>query len=227
MSKTTISEMEFIEVFSSEDKALKFFEMHRWRDGRYCPCCGSKDTYSHKTKKHFYHCREPKCRKQFTCKTNTVMHASNLPVKIWLYAMYKLTVSRKGISSLQMDRELGITQKSSWFMMQRLKEACVHNNKKTNQGRGTVGKTAVLGMRQRDGRVIAKPVSKTDKETLKKEIVENVEQGSVICTDEPRSYPGLKHLRYNHKTVKHSIGEYVEGDMHTNSIESVWELFKR
>jgi len=174
MSKTTISEMELLEVFSSEDKAVKFCETHRWRGGRYCPCCGSKDTYSHKTKKYFYHCRESKCRKQFTCKTNTVMHASNLPVRIWLCAMYKLTVSRKGMSSLQMAKELGITQKSSWFVIQRLKEACghhngefkldgivkidkthvggkeknKHNNKKNKQGRGTVGKTAVLGMRQ-------------------------------------------------------------------------------
>jgi len=110
MSKTTISEIELLEVFSSEDKAVKFCETHRWRGGRYCPCCGSKD----------------KCRKQFTCKTNTVMHASNLPVRIWLCAMYKLTVSRKGMSSLQMAKELGITQKSSWFVIQRLKEACGH-----------------------------------------------------------------------------------------------------
>lgn len=251
MSKTTISEMEFLGLFNDEDKAVKFYEANRWPNGRHCPRCNSKDTYSHKSKKYFYHCR--KCRKPFSCKMNTVMHSSNIRVGVWLYAMYKLTVSRKGISSLQMAKELGVTQKTAWFMMQRLKEACGHNtdgdfkldgvvevdetyvggkekNKhksKKTKGRGPKGKTTVFGMRQRDGKVIAKTVSKTNKKTLQKEIVKNVKKGSTVCTDDHRSYIGLKKLNYNHETVKHSIGEYVVGDVHTNGIESTWALLKR
>lgn len=127
MSNTTISEFKFLEKFSTERKAVKFFEKSRWKNGRFCPYCGSKSTYPHKSRKFFYHCREATCHKQFSCRVNTVMQSSKLPVKMWLYTMYKVSVARKGISSIQLAKQLGITQKSAWFMLQRIKEACGNN----------------------------------------------------------------------------------------------------
>ena len=122
MKEKAISEFEFLSQFNTEKKAVKFFESARWPNGRHCPTCGSPDTYRHKSRQFYCHCRN--CRKQFSCKTNSIMQSSPIPVRTWLYAMYKVSVARKGISSLQISKEIGVTQKSAWFMLQRIKEAC-------------------------------------------------------------------------------------------------------
>jgi transposase-like protein len=165
--------------------------------------------------------------------------------------MYLLVTSRKGISSMQLAKEIGITQKSAWFMLGRLREACAgeleklqgivevdeaffggkeankHESKKLNAGRGAVGKTAVVGLRERGGRVIAHPVANTDKEALQGAIVEHVEVGSWLMTDEASGYSGIGGLFFDHETVAHSAGEYARGPINTNSIESVWAVMKR
>ena len=252
MSKTTISEYSFLERFNTEEKAVEFFEMLRWGKERTCPSCGSGNTYPHTSRQFYHHCREKDCRLQFSCKTGTVMQSSKLPVRMWLYAMYKVNVARKGISSLQLAKQLGITQKTSWFMIQRIKEACgndndtllsgiveidetyigglernKHESKKLNEGRGTVGKIPVLGMRERGGRVRAKVIEDRKAETLGREITGVVEKGSVVFTDEYKSYNCLIENDFEHGTVNHSAKEYVKGMASTNGIESVWAVLKR
>ena len=152
---------------------------------------------------------------------------------------------------MQLAKEIGVTQKTAWFMLQRLREACSgkmdklsglievdecfvggkeankHESKKLRMGRGAVGKIAVVGLRERGGRTIAFPVENTDKEALQGAVLDNVEIGSQVMTDEASGYQGVDGLFYSHATVNHGAGEYSREGVHTNGIESVWALLKR
>lgn len=165
--------------------------------------------------------------------------------------MYLLVTARKGISSLQLAKEIGVTQKSAWFMLHRLREACgddfdqlrgiievdetfvggkeyaKHENKKLKEGRGAVGKTPVLGMRERGGRTKAMVITANDLPTIQGAIHQYCEVGSTLHTDEHGAYSGIGGLFFKHATVNHSEGVWRRGNVSTNSIESVWAVLKR
>lgn len=248
MSKITISTFELFEMFPDQEAARVYLEGRLWPNGPKCPVCGLGERITTRAGG-YYRCNQ--CKEDFTVRTGTIFERSHVPLHKWLYAMYLLVTARKGISSMQLSKEIGITQKSAWFVLQRLREACGdnlavlrglvevdemyvggkesnrHANKKMLKGQaGAVGKTAVLGMREKDGRTIAMPIPDTSRYTLSHAIHNTVEIGSTIHTDDHVSYAGLG-KDYKHETINHSAGEYVRDGVTTNSIESVWAVMKR
>lgn len=248
----TLSLYEFFQRFPNDEAARKFFEARRWPDGTHCPHCGSAAISECKDHKPMaYRCRD--CRQHFSVRTGTVLAESRLPLHKWLMAVYMMTTARKGIPSTQVARELGITQKSAWFLCQRIRETWLskvgesdsdmgpvvevdetfiggreankHSGKKLRQGRGAVGKAVVVGIKDRAGMVRAAHVSGTDKANLHNFIAVNVRPGSTVMTDEHAAYRGMKN--YIHLTLRHSAGEYVNEMAHTNGIESFWAFLKR
>ena len=251
MSKSTISTFELFQMFPDAESARVYFEAKRWPDGATCPACGEgKRIYAHAAKKiGFYRCNA--CITDFTVRTGTIFERSKVPLHKWIYAMYLLVTSRKGISSLQLSKQIGVTQKTAWFMLQRLREACgsdptklggvvevdetyvggkeanKHDHKKLKAGRGAVGKTAVIGMREKGGRTHARVIPDASAKSIHRAVHSTIEAGSTLHTDEHGGYIGLEGLFFSHERINHSTGEFVRGDVTTNNIESVWAVMKR
>ncbi len=250
------------DLFTDEDAARAFIEKRVWPEGPVCPHCKSREAYTltgkldsrKPVRKGVYKCKA--CRKQFTVRVGTIFEDSKLPFTKWLMTIHLMTSSKKGISSLQISRELGITVKSAWFMTHRIREAMRNDGpldpldgtvevdetyvggkprpgdgKVHKRGRGT-SKIPVLVLVERDGNARSMPIENVTADTLKGEIAVNVAKEAVIMTDELSSYAGVRDTAEAHRTVKHSAGEYSRTDpdgvkVHSNTAESFFALLKR
>ena len=246
-----ISLMEIFRKFPDDATAEAWFVARRWPGGICCPHCGSMNVQTgakHKTMP--YRCREKECAKRFSPKTGTVMEGSKLGMQTWMIATYLLSTSLKSVSSMKLHRDLNINQRSAWFLAHRLRVALAQeggvfsgpieadetyfggrraNMPKSKReeltGRGAVGKTAVVGVKDRATKAVAaKVVADTTGPTLQGFVTDHAASDATIYTDEARAYEGLP---FDHATVKHALLEYVRGDVHTNGIESLWSMLKR
>ena len=250
MIKSVVSFVDLMGKFPNEDAARKHFEKLRWNGKPTCPKCNSDTKQYERTRNGrigFYICRI--CNFEYSVRTGTVFQRSHIPLHKWFYALYQVHNSRKGISSIKLSKDLGISQASTWYMGHRVRELMLNNglnvlkgeveadeayfggkeknkpaSKKLKLGRGPVGKIPVLGMRERGGNVVGVVIKDTSAKTIQDELNKNIDKDATLYTDEHKSYQGNK---FKHKTVNHSVKQYVDGKAHTNSIESYWALLKR
>ena len=245
--------------FHNEEAAYEFVEARIWPRGAVCPHCGgverNRKMGGASTRIGVYKCYD--CRKPFTVKIGTIFEASHIPMRLWLQAIFLIASSKKGISSNQLHRTLGITLKSAWFMSHRIREAMASSpDGFLGQGGGTVqadetyidngprseaGKAAraagvqyggdhkekVVAVVERGGQVRSFHVQNVDGPTLKKVLVGNIDKGAKLMTDELRMYRSIGKNFSSHEAVKHTAKEYVRGNVHTNTIEGVFSIFKR
>lgn len=242
-----ITTKDLLDNIKTEEDARKFFEQIRWPDGIVCPKCGTKEKpyriHRGSEKREILRCRA--CKKEFSVTTGTIYEDSHIPLLTWLRASILLASSKKGISSHQLSRMLGITQKSAWFMAHRVRfafknkplkklqgiveadETYIGGKAHGKRGRGAGKKTPVLALVQRDGDVRAFPIDKVNARTVRKIIRENVDKKSIIMTDEFKSYRGIGQEFSGHETVNHGIGEYVNDSAYTNTAEAFFSVMKR
>lgn len=248
--------LQIADMFGTDAAAYAWIASKRWPHGPFCPKCGSFNVQSdiaHRTMTHRCRdCSTGKSRTMFTLKIGTIMEGSKLSYRVWAVALYLFTTNIKGISSMRLHRELGITQKAAWFLLHRLRKAAENGQgafsgpvevdetyiggKRANMsnakrreladtGRGPVGKTAVVGLKDRaTNQIRTRVVERTDKPTLQGFVIEHTDPGATVYTDEASAYEGLP---FTHEAVKHSVSEYVRGQASTNGVESHWALLKR
>ena len=244
-----ISIIELAGMFPDEQSAREWFEKERWGGQRCCPHCGSVRTSEATHKKMPYRCKD--CHSYFSVRTGTLMESSKVSLKKWLWAIYLHLTNLKGISSMKLHRDIGVSQPTAWFMLQRIrkafednddppfrgpvemdetyfggKERKKHNSKKAKAGRGPVGKVAVVGAKDREtNKVKARVVESVNAESIGDFVGEHVAPGATLYTDSATSYNRLDGIE-NH-AVNHSVGEYVRDTVHTNGVESFWSMLKR
>ena len=244
-----------IKYFADDKKALEFMKAIRWPDGIVkCPTCGSTDV-SFLSTRNVWKCKEAHAKQQFSVKVGTVMEDSPIALDKWLCAFWLISNAKNGISSYELHRSIGVTQKTAWFILHRIRLAMqddsvekfsgrveadetfiggkarnMHANKKAHIKAGVAGKVAVMGLLERNApdkhsRVKLRVVRNVRRSQLQKEITEKVEKGSEVFTDALRSYTGID-KEYVHQVIDHAEC-YAKGHVHTNGLENFWSLLKR
>jgi transposase-like protein len=243
--------MEAIRFFADPDVANDFVASLRWPNGPECPSCGGRELGYVKTRR-LWQCKSKECKRQFSVKVGTIFEDSPIPLDKWIASVWLIANSKNGISSHELGRSIGLTQKSAWFVLHRVRLAMqegtfdkldgevevdetfigekarnMHRNIRARRihGTGTMDKTAVVGTLQRGGVVRAAVVPDRKRRTLQDHVRENVEPGSAVYTDSLGSYSGLDE-DFDHEVVDHAEA-YVRGQVHTNGIENFWALLKR
>ncbi|PCJ27838.1 MAG: IS1595 family transposase [Flavobacteriales bacterium] len=241
--------LDLIKAFPNEQSCIEHLEIIRWNGNVVSPFDSTSKVYNCKGNK--YKCKNT--GKYFNVKTDTLFDNTKVKLQKWFLAIWLVTSHKKGISSLQLGRDIDVTQKTAWFMLQRIRncfglendnllsneveadETYVggknknrHSNKKykNSQGRSAKDKKPVVGMIERQGKLNARVVDDVKSETLTREIVKNVKESAKLYTDEWLGYKGVSRI-YDHSIVKHNQGQYVDGRIHTNTIEGFWSLLKR
>ena len=244
--------IQMMNMFPDEAAAIQWFEAQVWGGHRCCGHCGSFDTSEVPNAKPMpYWCKD--CRSYFSVRTGTAIARSNVPLRKWAISVYLCVTSLKSVSSMKLHRDIGVSQKTAWFMLHRLREAWAKesngpfdgpvevdeayfggrrknmSNSRRNElkdtGRGSVGKTAVVGAKDRaSNRVSVEVVERTDKATLHRFVADSAAPEATVYTDDATAYQGIPNP---HETVKHSVSEYVRDQAHTNGIESFWAMLKR
>ena len=242
---------EHLKSFATEEHCIAHFERIRWPQGLECIGCGSKrvfkfDTHGKTGKiRHLYECVD--CQYQYSVTTGSIFHDSHLPLTKWFLAIYMMMSAKKGISALQLQRELSTSYRTAWYMAHRIRLAMQENNpllqklagvvevdetyiggkSKGQPGRALGSKVPVVGMKERtSGKVLMQAVENVTQQTLADLIREHISPGAEIHTDEFKSYLWLDSSEFIHKSVNH-VKTYVHGNVHTNGVENVWSLFKR
>ncbi len=237
--------------FADPQVCIDFVAFLRWQDGNpVCQHCGKAGAYFLATRK-IYKCKD--CRKQFSVKMGTIFEESAVSLDKWLLAIWHIANCKNGISSYELGRNIGVTQRTAWFMNHRIRTAMTvgsieklsgtieadetyiggdaknmhskERKRRVKKAGSPAHKSAVLGMVQRRGKVRAQVIQSRDAATIREFVTSNAEQGSEIMTDEWRGYHNLHNL-YRHEVINHSV-EYVRNNIHTNSIENFWSLLKR
>ena len=240
-----INLISLIDSFQTDNQCREALEQIRWPSGVHCTRCGCVETLELE-KHNRWECRG--CGYQFSVMSGTIMHDSHLPLRKWFIAIYLMCESKKGISANQMKHTLGVSYKTAWYLCHRIRQAMGNEpfegptlvgvvevdetlvgGKKKDVGHGYKGnKTWIAGAIQRGGKVRVERIPNIKKKTIHDFIRRTVkDEAEAIYTDELRSYIGIGDHDTRHETVNHSEEEWVVGDIHTNSVEGVWSLFKR
>ena len=240
-------------AFPNEEAAYSHLENLRWKGTVTCPHCGIVKTPYRLKGLGKFKCSDKDCGKKFSTISGTIFENTKIPLQKWLLAIYIATAHKKGISSLQLSRDLGITQKSAWFVLHRIREMLTekapvmlkgnvsadetyvggklknkHKHERVNAkpGRGSQNKTMVFGLLEENGKVVNHMVEKAYHKTLSKIMVDHVEKGSTLVTDGYHAYKRLS-KNYNHVIVDHNNDVYVVNGLSTNNLEGYWSLLKR